>query len=239
MASGAPVTNTAPDSEFEQWYAREHSRVFTALAVAAGDADVAREATDEAFVRAYERWARVKQMDSPGGWLYRVALNEMRRRLRRRSIERELLRRRRLPTAAEPAPISDPRVWAAVGALPERQRSAVALRYVLDLTEREVAATMGITRGAASATLSSARLKLQRSLGEAVTDNRPTRDGQSSPDGRPTRDGQGSPAGRPTARDGQGCPAGRPTARDGQASPDGEAMLALCDRTIRPAVLDG
>jgi hypothetical protein len=90
----------------------------------------------------------------------------------------------------------------------------VALRYVLDLTEREVAATMGITRGAASATLSSARLKLQRSLGEAVTDNRPTRDGQ-------------------------GSPAGRPTARDGQGSPDGEAMLALCDRTIRPAVLDG
>ena len=49
-----------PDGDFERWYRREHPRVVAALAVAGGDVDVAREATDEAFVRAYERWARVR-----------------------------------------------------------------------------------------------------------------------------------------------------------------------------------
>lgn len=154
------------DEEFERWYRREHPRVVAALAVAGGEVDVAREATDEAFVRAYERWPRVRVMESPGGWLYRVALNELRRRLRRRTVEREFLRRQPRTEATEPPPIADPRVWEAVRSLPRRQRSAVALRYVLDLGEREVAATMGISRGAASASLTAARRNLQKALAE-------------------------------------------------------------------------
>ncbi len=162
---------TRPDLDFERWYRQEHHRVLTALAVAGGDVEIAREATDEAFVRAYERWSRVRVMDSPGGWLYRVALNELRRRARRQTLERELLRRnhhQRLDTAQPP--IADPNLWDAVRGLPRRQRSAVALRYVLDLTERDVAATMGISRGAASATLTAARKRLQEVIGEPVTD---------------------------------------------------------------------
>jgi RNA polymerase sigma-70 factor (ECF subfamily) len=159
------------DSDFERWYRREHQRVLTALTVAGGDSEVAREATDEAFVRAYERWDRVRRMDSPGGWLYRVALNELRRRCRRRAIERDLLRRKQDRTELDPPPVSDPRVWEAVKGLPTRQRSAIALRYVLDLTEREVAETMGTSRGSASATLASARRNLQDVLGEQVDDD--------------------------------------------------------------------
>jgi RNA polymerase sigma-70 factor (ECF subfamily) len=204
------MTPTAPDSQFEQWYCQEHSRVLAALAVAGGDADVAREATDEAFVRAYERWTRVRLMESPGGWLYRVALNELRRRLRRRSLERELLRRKDRPPVVEPAPISDPLVWQAVRALPQRQRSAVALRYVLDLTEREVAATMGISRGAASATLSAARSSLQRALGEPITDesDEPDIPGGEARHGRPPQAGQ-------------------------------DAVLSLWHHTTSPVALDG
>ncbi len=158
---------------FESWYQREHPRVLAALTVAAGEADVAREATDEAFVRAYERWDSVGEMDSPGGWLYRVALNELRRRRRRQRVERELLwRHHRSESAAGPPPVLDARVWDAVRRLPDRQRSAVALRYVLDLTERQVGEAMGISRGAASAILSSARRNLEHALGEDVTDER-------------------------------------------------------------------
>lgn len=171
------------DPDFERWYRREHPLVLTALAIAGGDPEVAREATDEAFVRAYERWARVRVMDSPGGWLYRVALNDLRRRLRRRALERELLRHHRPPSADTSAPpIADPHLWDAVRELPRRQRAAIALRYVLDLTEREVAETMGISRGAASATLTSARRNLQTALGDEITDDDTT--GESRPPGR-------------------------------------------------------
>ncbi len=160
------------DGDFERWYRREHPRVVAALAVAGGDVDVARDATDEAFVRAFERWDRIRVMESPGGWLYRVALNELRRKHRRRSVERELLRRQPPADEAErPPPIADPRVWEAVRQLPRRQRSAIALRYVLDLTERDVARTMGIRRGTAAATLTSARRNLQRALAEPIDDD--------------------------------------------------------------------
>lgn len=167
MTPGSPY----PDADFERWYRDEHPRVVTALALAGGDIETAREATDEAFVRAYERWQKVHAMQSPGGWLYRVALNELKRRLRRQTLERELLRRERPQVIAEVPPIADPNMWHAVRGLPRRQRAAIALRYVLDLTEREVAETMGISRGAASATLTAARRNLQDLLGDELVDS--------------------------------------------------------------------
>jgi RNA polymerase sigma factor (sigma-70 family) len=148
--------------DFSAWYREQHPLVLAALTVASGRADVAADATDEAFVRAYERWDRVRRMASPGGWLYRVALNDLRRRCRRQAIERELLRRQELPPA--PPPTVEPHLWEAVRRLPERQRTAVALRYVLDLPEADVARVMGVTRGSASATLTTARRRLESLL---------------------------------------------------------------------------
>ena len=153
--------------EFAAWYREQHPRVLAALTIVAGSIDVAADATAEAFVRAYERWDRVRTMGSPGGWLYRVALNVVRRRARRRSLEQDLLRRtaRTAAPAAASAPSAlQPEVWEAVRALPDRQRTAVALRYVLDLPEAEVAALMGITRGAASSYLTAARRTLAVAL---------------------------------------------------------------------------
>jgi RNA polymerase sigma-70 factor (ECF subfamily) len=56
-------------------------------------------------------------------------------------------------------------VWDLVRALPERQRVAIVLRYVADLTEPDIAAVMGIARGTVASTLASARDR----LGEALT----------------------------------------------------------------------
>jgi RNA polymerase sigma-70 factor (ECF subfamily) len=149
-------------AEFEAWYQREHPRVLGALTVVTGSPDVAADATADAFVRAYERWERVRLMRSPGGWLYTVALNAARRRTRRQALEAEVLRRGR-SRAAAPVAI-DPDLWEAVRALPPRQRTAVALRYVVDLPEAEIAAAMGVTRGAVSATLTAARRALAARL---------------------------------------------------------------------------
>ena len=152
--------------DFDAWYQEQHPLVLAALTVASGRPDVASDATDEAFVRAYERWERVRRMDSPGGWLYKVALNDLRRRCRRQAIERELLRRQAPPPAEAPVP-SATHVWDAVRTLPTRQRTAVALRYILDLSEGEVARVMGVTRGSASASLTTARRTLEPLLAEA------------------------------------------------------------------------
>jgi hypothetical protein len=105
-------------SSFEAWYRAEHPRLIAALFVVSGDADVAQEATDEAFARALARWPRVGAMASPGAWTYRVALNVLRRTFRRRRIETQLLRRQ--ATIAQLDRPVLPEVWQAVAQLPER-----------------------------------------------------------------------------------------------------------------------
>jgi RNA polymerase sigma factor (sigma-70 family) len=57
-------------------------------------------------------------------------------------------------------------VWLVVAALPLRQRTAVALRHIGDLTESEIARAMGITRSTVSSTLSDAHRTLAGVLAE-------------------------------------------------------------------------
>jgi DNA-directed RNA polymerase specialized sigma24 family protein len=149
------------DRSFELWYADSFPRLSTTVLALTGDRDIASDATDEAFSRAWRHWDQVRGMASPDGWCYRVALNVVRARARRRRIEQRLLPRLVLRSTVS-APAGE--VWELVRVLPARQRIAVVLRYVADLDEQEIAAVMGITRGTVASTLSAAR----RSLGIAL-----------------------------------------------------------------------
>ncbi len=160
-----------PAEEFSAWYRTLWPPVLRAVTVTVGDHDLAEEAVAEAFARALARWPRPTEFDSPVAWLHRVAVNEVRSRWRRNRLERRLLER----VAAEPpAPVHpveprDDALWAAVAALPDRARQMIALRYVLDLPEAEVAAALGVTRGTVSSTLSKAR----QQLGAVLASTRP------------------------------------------------------------------
>lgn len=155
----------ADTATFEQWYADAHPRIVRALAVTTGEPDVAADATAEAFSRAFERWDRVSAMSNRDGWVYRVAVNDAKRRLSR--WRRVLPSRDRARVASDPADlIPDRELWDAVRSLHDRQREAIALRYLAGLDERGVAAAMGTTEGAASSTLSTARARLREILEE-------------------------------------------------------------------------
>ena len=153
--------------EFAAWYSGFRPRLVGALTLLSSDTDAAVDAADEALVRALERWDRVGQMVSPEGWAYRVGVNLLRRGSARRRLER-LLWARGQPAAAA-APELGVEVWEAVKALSGRQRQAVALRYVLGLTEAGTAAAMGVAVGTASATLAAARARLAVRLAEDDT----------------------------------------------------------------------
>jgi DNA-directed RNA polymerase specialized sigma24 family protein len=154
--------------EFDRWYRAEHPRVLGACAALSGDADTAREATDEAFARALARWDSVVAMSSPGAWVHTVALNFLRRAMRRRAREEFVHRGRH--AGVVPAPVANPEVWAAVRGLPERQRLAIVLRYVADLPEADVAEVMGVSRGTVASTLSAARSRLAAVLADDSND---------------------------------------------------------------------
>jgi predicted RNA polymerase sigma factor len=89
-----PVEATAERRlRFEDFYWAERATLIGAVVFALGDADLGIEASDEALVRAYERWTDVAAMSNPMGWVYRVAVNVGYKRTRRLALER----RRPLP----------------------------------------------------------------------------------------------------------------------------------------------
>lgn len=153
---------------FDGWYLQLHPVLLSSLLVVAGDPEEAREATDEAFARAFERWPRVRDMESPSGWVFRTALNVVKRRARRRSLEHRLLGR--LAPEVE-APLGwSVEVLDSVRALPERERVAIALRYVADLSTAQIAEIMGIAPGTVGSTLFAGRQRMAIALGDDPAD---------------------------------------------------------------------
>lgn len=67
---------------------RVHPRLTVALAAYLGDRETAAELAQDALVRAWERWEHVAALESPDGWVFRVAYNLANSTLRRRSAER-------------------------------------------------------------------------------------------------------------------------------------------------------
>ena len=146
---------------FEDFFRAEHGRVFRACCLVTGDADVASDATQEAFQRAFVRWRRLSKHPWAGGWVTTTALNVCRKELRRRTR----------PAASggnEPGPERDvPReldVVKAIGALPFRQREAVVLFYWSDLPTAAIADLMNISDSAVRAHLTHARAALRKTL---------------------------------------------------------------------------
>ncbi|WP_231929758.1 RNA polymerase sigma factor [Micromonospora inositola] len=150
---------------FEQFYREHVDRIHRALALAVGNPAVAREAADEAMARAYARWDRVRGLDNPAGWVFRVGLNWATSWWRK-------VRRERPPAdewrgAAAPAP--DPAGLAARSALdrlPVGQRTVIVCRVLLDLSTAETAAVLNLTEGTVRSRLSRGLAGLRAALDE-------------------------------------------------------------------------
>jgi RNA polymerase sigma-70 factor (ECF subfamily) len=149
---------------FSIWYRREATDMAQTIAVAFERGELAQEVTAEAFARAWADWDRVSAMASPGGWVYRVAVNLMRSRLRRAQLERRLAKQAPAASVVPPPGVRNDALWDAVRALAPRARMAIALRYVADLPEADIATVMGVSRGTVASTLSSARRHLAQAL---------------------------------------------------------------------------
>jgi DNA-directed RNA polymerase specialized sigma24 family protein len=84
MGSAEALEDVSPVTipGFEEFFEAEHVRLARALYLLTGSSAEADELTQEAMVRVYERWDRVRQMGSPQRYLFRTALNLHRSRLR-------------------------------------------------------------------------------------------------------------------------------------------------------------
>lgn len=161
MQTTTPLPLTS--STFADWYRSHHPGLVEALVRAIRPEALACDALDEACAKAFASWEEVQALRSPAGWVYRVAVNEARRQLRRAEREETLLATIGPPATAEHA---DGEAWMVVGRLPIRQRTTVVLRHVAGMTEVQVAAAMGVTRSTVSSSLASAYRTLAVQLGE-------------------------------------------------------------------------
>lgn len=131
---------------FEDFYRAERSTVLRAVVYALDDPDLGVEATDEAMTRAYERWHEVGAMANPAGWVFRVAVNHGRNRVRRRMLER-----RKPPPTERDRPdvegVADPALAQALNRLSLDQRTVVVLRYHLDWSIEAIADALGCATG--------------------------------------------------------------------------------------------
>ena len=138
----------------------EYARLCRLAHLLTGDESRAEEIVMDAFVRSMSRWRTVRE---PRAYVRRAVVNLCRNRKRRAFLERALpLGRERVTNL--PEPVDD--VWAAVRALPPRQRAAVVLRYWDDLSDTEIAATLGCSAGTVKSQLARARASLARVLEE-------------------------------------------------------------------------
>jgi RNA polymerase sigma-70 factor (ECF subfamily) len=150
-----------PEAVFEH----DYDRLVRALTIVAGDKETAADAVQEAFVCLVRRWEHLSSYEDPAGWVRRVALNQIHEH--QRSVWRQtklLLRIEREPPAPEGASTMAEEVWGQLRTLPLKQRTALALYYVGDLTEREVADAMHVSEGTVKQHLHRARQTLRETL---------------------------------------------------------------------------
>ncbi|HSJ84158.1 MAG TPA: SigE family RNA polymerase sigma factor [Acidimicrobiia bacterium] len=154
-----PAETYVVDS-FEVFYRDRWQRIYRAVAVGVKNSDLAKEAVDEAMVRAYERWQAVAKMSNPEGWVFRVAMNWATSRLRRQALSVREWGRPVVTYQPEP----EPGLVAAVRALPRRQRDVVIARCLLDMSEVDTANALGIPVGTVKSRLSRGLGRLKEHL---------------------------------------------------------------------------
>lgn len=154
-ATGHAMTRASDaDSALEALYVAHWDQLVRLSVLLVRDQGQAEELVQDAFVELHRRWTRLADPDRAPAYLRQTVVNRSRSALRHRGVvQRHLARQRRVddaPPADEPV-LADSRrrsVLDALQQLPRRQREVLALRYYLDLSEAEIAETLGISRGA-------------------------------------------------------------------------------------------
>jgi len=134
-------------------YRRYAGRVQGYLINMGCDRGLAEEITDDAFLAARRRWARVRTLDEPEGYVFKIARNERSKRQKAHDCRAKDLDPD--PHAAVRAAGDDyaqivadrAAVWQALRQLPAGQQEAVVLRDVAGLSEAATARAMGVSTG--------------------------------------------------------------------------------------------
>jgi RNA polymerase sigma factor (sigma-70 family) len=186
---------TAARAFVEHAFALHHGEIYSYLARMLRDDELAADIAQETFVKAYRSYESLEDPAKARSWLYQIASRTALDELRRRKIIRfvpwtgesrgsdasaeDLVLRGRLSGEMERA----------LGSIPERQRNALLLAELHDLTGLELAQALGVSHVAARALLTRARGSLREALAveRAATAARESRPAERIPAVEPPR----------------------------------------------------
>lgn len=155
------------DEDFDRLYAATYQRIFRTMFALLKDRSAAEDCTQDAYLRAYQAWARWAPTAPAEAWLHRIAINAaitFRRRERIRDIAASILRTS-VPQTADPADhaLASP-LLVELRALPPKQAAALVLRHVHGYTNREIGHALGVPERTIASRLAAARGQLQSRL---------------------------------------------------------------------------
>ena len=173
----AELVERARHGDLEAWetLVRTYQGIaFRTAYLLAGNAADAEEAAQDGFLKAHRALGRFRRGAALKPWLLRIVANEARNR-RRSAGRRERLALRASeeirPGDAVPSPEAallaregQQRLLEALEGLPDDHRDAIACRYLLELSEEETAAALGIRHGTVKSRLARALARLRESL---------------------------------------------------------------------------
>lgn len=165
-ARAAPrATKFDQEATFTECYTQSFAALTKQLYLYTGDLGQAQELVQEAFCRAYPRWSTVAGYDDPVAWVRRVAFNLANSRWRRAKVAARYLSHQRERHIDGPSP-DRVAALAALAKLPDRQRRAVVLHYLADLSVADIAAEEGVPVGTVKSWLHRGRTALAGLLGD-------------------------------------------------------------------------
>lgn len=158
---------------FRDLYDRNVDRIYRLAYRMAGEDDLARDFTQETFLRAYQRLDQFRGDAAFSTWLHSIAvsvsLNGLRKVDRHRKRERSLEDAAHVtPERRELEPDDKERLKEAVDGLPEIYRTVFLMHDLEGYGHREIAETLGVAEGTSKARLHRARQKLRAALGEEM-----------------------------------------------------------------------
>lgn len=151
--------DSAVTLSFESFFMSAFANVRAATTRITGP-DLAEDLAVEAFARAFARWGRISKMESPEGWVVRVATNAALDEVRRKKAFLPAIVARDAPADI----VERDDVVRAIRSLTRRQQEVVVLRYIVDLPEAEVAHVLGMSAGSVKTHLHRAIVRLRDQL---------------------------------------------------------------------------
>jgi RNA polymerase sigma-70 factor (sigma-E family) len=168
---GSDSDSADADAGLERLYRTERLTMVRLALLLVDDRETAQDVVQDAFLALRRRWGSLRNEDAAVGYLRTCVVNGARSVLRRRrTVRRHPWSRVDLITEApadEAVLLAEEhqRVLRALYQLPDRQREVIVLRYWAQLTEPEIASTLGISVGAVKSMASRGRDSIAAELG--------------------------------------------------------------------------